>query len=325
MKFSVFAILALAPLCAQQPSPVVQVAPGTPAVKPPQASDAPAVPAADIKPDTVVIEAANGKKYTAAEVEHLMLLLPPQYQQQARSQPEAAAKILTQVLFLQGLAEQAEKEGIDQRAPYKEQIEAFRTQTLAQAEMMLHHNVPVGGEEQEKYYKDHPDKFQEAAVSVILVSFNPNAAKAVPGGKKLLTEDEAKAKIEDLRKQIVGGVDFGKLARENSDDPSAAKDGAFGTIKRSSPYPDVIKNAVFALKAGEMSQVIRQPSGLWLIRLDKIQTLPYDQVTDQVNAELQQEKFQAWQNSILSQYTVKVDNPAYFAPKPAPAQLQQVH
>lgn len=323
MKFSVFAILALAPLCAQQPSSTVQIAPGTPAIKPPQA-DASADPASEIKPDTIVIEAANGKKYTAAEVDHMMQLLPPQFQQQARSQPQAAEKILTQVLFLQGLAEQAVKDEVDKRSPYKEQIEAFRTQTLAQAEMMLHHNVPVSGDDQEKYYKDHPDKFQEATVSVILVSFNPNPGKAVPGSKKLLTEDEAKAKIEDLRKQIAGGANFGKLARENSDEVSAAKDGAFGTIKRGSPYPDTIKNAVFALKPGEMSQAIRQPSGFWLIRLERIQTVPYEQVIDQVNAEIQQERFQAWQNSVLSQYTVKVDNPAYFAPKPAPAQLQQV-
>ena len=322
MKFSVFAILALAPLCAQPPSSVVQVAPGTPAIKPPQApADA---PVAEVKPDTIVIEAANGKKYTAAEVDQMLLLLPPQYQQQARSQPQAAEKILTQVLFLQGLAELAAKEGIDHRSPYKEQIDATRTQILANAEIMLHHNVPVGQGEQEKYYKDHPDKFQEAAVSVILVSFNPNPGKAVPGGKKLLSEDEAKAKIEDLRKQIVGGAEFSKLALQYSDDPSAAKDGAFGTIKRSSPYPDVIKNAVFGLKPGEMSEVIRQPSGFWLIRLDRMQTPPYEQVTDQVTAEVQQEKFQTWQNSVLSQYTVKVDNPAYFAPKPAPAQLQQV-
>lgn len=323
MKSTVLAILVLAPLCAQQPAPVV-VAPGTPAVRPPQ--EAPAAAAADIKPDTIVMETANGKKYTAAEVEHLILLLPAQYQGPARSQPQAAAQLLTQMLFFQRLAEEATKDELDKRSPYKEQMEFARTQILANAEVMIHKNsIVVKEEDREKYYKEHPDRFQEAKVRAILVSFNPAPGKAVPGSRALRSEAEAKAKIDDLRKQIVGGADFGKLARENSDDvASAGKDGAFDAMKRSSPYPDPIKNAVFALKPGEMGEPIRQPTGFWLFRMEDLQTQPYGEVGNQITTEIQQEEFQNWQKSIQSQYTVKVDNPAYFAPKPAPAQLQQI-
>ena len=75
-----------------------------------------------------------------------------------------------------------------------------------------------------------------------------------PKAKKSLTEAEAKAKIADLRKKLLSGADFGQVARENSDDKeSAAKDGDFPPIKRSSSYPEDIKNAVFALKPGEIS------------------------------------------------------------------------
>ena len=321
MKSTVLASLFLISLCAQQPSPVV-VAPGTPAVTTPQA----AAPPAEVKPDTVVME-ANGKKYTAAEVDHLIMLLPPQYQGPARSQPQAAAQLLTQMLFYQRLAEEAAKDELDKRSPYKEQVEFARTQILANAELTLRNNaIVVREDEQEKYYKEHPERFGEAKVRAIVVAFNPNPGKAVPGSKKLLTEDEAKAKIEDLRKQIIGGADFGKLARDNSDDVgSAGKDGDFGTMKHSSAYPDAIKNAVFALKPGEMTQPIRQASGYWLIRLEDMHSQAYSEVGDQIIAEIKQQQFQEWQKSLLSQYTVKVDNPAYFAPKPAPAQLQQVH
>jgi peptidyl-prolyl cis-trans isomerase C len=323
MKSSVFAILALAPLCAQPPAPV-PLAPGTPGA--PQVTQAPEAPPVEIKPDTVILETANGKKYTAEEVEHLILLLPAQYQGPARTQPQAAAQLLSQILFYQRLAEDAVKEQVDKRSPYQEQVELARMQILANAELMLHHNmVMVKEEDREKYFKEHPDRFQEAKVRAILVSFNPTPDKAVPGSKKLLSEPEAKAKIEDLRKQIVGGADFGKLARENSDDVSSAgKDGDFGSMKRSSPYPEPIKNAVFALKPGEMSQPVRQPTGYWLIRLEDIHSQPYGELADQITAEIKQEEFQKWQTSIQSQYTVKVDTPSYFAPKPAPAQLQQV-
>jgi len=200
-----------------------------------------------------------------------------------------------------------------------------RLQVLGNAELTIHGNsFPVTQADEEQYYKDHPDKFQEAKVRVIYVAFNPAPGKTGAEGK-LPLEAEAKAKIEDLRKQIVAGADFGKLARENSDDKtSAGKDGDFGTIKHSSPYPDPIKTAVFALKPGELSEPIRQPNGFYLIRLEELHTVPYDDVSGQIATDIRQDKFKDWTKSLQTQYSIKVIDPAYFAPKAPPAQLQQV-
>ena len=318
MKSVVLSVLFLAPLCAQQPPATVQATPGTPAVGAPPA---PAPAPVEIKPDTIVME-ANGRKYTAAEVDHMIAMLPPQYQAQARAQPQ----MLTQVLMLQKLSEDAVRDELDKRSPYKEQLEFNRTNILAQAELTIHGNtIAVNDADQAKYYKEHPEKFQEAKVRVIYIAFNPAPDKTGADGKKLPTEAESKAKIEDLRKQIAAGADFGKVARENSDDKaSAAKDGDFGVIKRSSPYPEPIKAAVFALRPGEMSQPIRQPNGFYLIKLEELNTSPLAEVDTQVVNDLRQERFQEWVKSIQNQFTIKVENPAYFAPKAAPAQLQQV-
>ncbi len=317
MKCAALAILFSGLACAQT-TPAVQATPGAPSVGAPQAA---ATPAAEIKPDTVVME-ANGKKYTKAEVDQLFAMLPAQYQAQAHAQPQ----FFTQILILQKLTEDAVKDGLDQRAPYKEQLELNRLQVLGNAELTIHGNsFPVTEEDQQKYYKDHPDKFQEAKVRVIYIAFNPSPGKTGAEGKALPLEAEAKTKIEDLRKQIEGGADFGKLARENSDDKtSAGKDGDFGTIKHNSPYPEPIKTAVFALKPGEMSQPIRQPNGFYLIRLEELHTLPYDEVNSQLAQEIRQEKFQEWANSLRTQFAIKVVEPSYFAPKPPPPQLQQV-
>jgi len=224
------------------------------------------------------------------------------------------------------LAEDAEKAGLDKQPPYKEALEFNRVQVLSQAQlMMIQNGGVVSNEDQEKYYKDHPEKFRQAKVRVIYVAFNPAAGKAGTDDKKLPTEAEAKAKIDGLRKQIVAGGDFGKLARENSDDKqSAVKDGDFGMVTQKSSYPDPIKAAVFALKQGEVSEPVKQPNGFYLIRVDELTALSFADVGSQLTQDMRQEHFNEVMKNLQTQYTVKVDNPAYFTPKPQPAQLQQV-
>jgi len=157
------------------------------------------------------------------------------------------------------------------------------------------------------------------------VSFAAASAKPPADGKKPPTEAEAKAKIDDLAKQIQGGADFGKLARENSDDQgSAAKDGDFGVITQDSSYPKAIKDAVFALKQGEISAPIKQPSDFYIIRAEEVGQEPYNDVIPQISQAIRLAKYAEWLKGMQAQYNVKIDNPAYFAPR-APAQLQQVH
>ncbi len=299
---------------AQQP---VKVTPGNPAVQAP----AQATPPPPLAPDTVVAE-VNGKKYTAGDLDKLITMLPPQYQAAARSRPD----LLGQVFLMQKLADDAVKAGLDQKDPFKDQLEMTRIQVLSTAELSdVNNSMQITEAEQEKYYKDNPDKFKEVKVRVIYIAFNPTPGKAAAGGKKLLTEAEAEAKIEDLEKQIKGGADFGKLAHENSDDAaSAAKDGDFGVIKTSSSYPQPIKNAVFALKKGETSAPLKEPNGFYLIRAEEINQQPFSESILPIVQAVKQVKFQAWLKGLQAQYSVKIENPAYFAPR-VPAQLQQVH
>ena len=223
------------------------------------------------------------------------------------------------------LAEDAEKAGLDKQPPYEEALAFNRIQVLSQAQLMMIQNGGiVSTEDQEKYYKDHPEKFRQAKVRVIYVAFNPASGKSGIDEKKLPSEAEAKAKIEDLRKQILAGADFGKLARDNSDDKqSAAKDGDFGIVTQKSSYPESIKAAVFMLKPGEVSEPVKQPNGFYLLRVEELTTLPFPEVSAQLVQDLRQEHFNEVIKDLQAQYTVKVENPAYFTPK-QPAQLQQV-
>jgi len=85
-----------------------------------------------------------------------------------------------------------------------------------------------------------------------------------------------------------------------------------------------VKAAVFKLKPGEVSEPVKQPNGFYLIRADEQHVLPFDQVSTQLVQDIKTERFQQLMKTMQAEYTIKVDDPAYFTPK-QPPQLQQVH
>lgn len=82
----------------------------------------------------------------------------------------------------------------------------------------------------------------------------------------LVSEDEAKRKLLGLRERIVNGVNFGELARLNSDDGSASRGGDLGWIYPGDTVPE-FERAVSELKVGEVSQPVKSPFGWHLIQV----------------------------------------------------------
>ena len=268
-------------------------------------------------PDATVVATVDGKKYTAGEVRKLAAGLPPQYLQGYAMNP---ANGLQQILMTKNLAEEARKKGIDKESPTKEQIEFQVNSILANLAvsdytMKLFFSVP----EQQKYYEAHAAQFEQAKVRVIYVAFSTGAVKSET---KAPTEAEAKTKIEGLRKQLLAGADFGKLAKENSDDKeSIDKGGEWGMIKRSAKLPDEVKKVIFALKVGAVSEPVKQPNGFYLLKVDEFSKQSYEDVASQVIDQMKQEKFAAWIGEIDKRFKVKVENSDFFprAQPPAPA------
>jgi len=328
MKSIVITTLFSALLCAQtsqspqttqppQTAQPPQLAPGTPAPPaPPQAT-----PPAPITPDTVVAE-VDGKKYTAGELDKMIASLPQQYQESAHLQPQ---RFLVQLFLYQHLAQEAEKANLDKQEPWKDDIAFQRMVLLSQAEMNEYKNhIAITPEDQEKIYKENPDRFKQVKVKVIRLTFSATPDKPGPDGKKMMSEAEAKAKADELRKQILAGADFVKLVKENSDDKTSAdKDGDYGTISKNSPYPQPVKDAVFALKQGEVSEPVKQGNGFYLIRAESVVIQPIGDVRAQIIEELRQTRFNEWMKGLQTRFTVKVENQAYFTPR-RPPQLQTV-
>lgn len=80
---------------------------------------------------------------------------------------------------------------------------------------------------------------------------------------ELLPPEQARARIEDLRAQIVGGEDFGKLAREFSDDLGSKNQGGDLGWFEQSRFGTVIGEQVAALADDELSQAFQTEQGSW--------------------------------------------------------------
>jgi parvulin-like peptidyl-prolyl isomerase len=266
-------------------------------------------------PDDKVVAEIDHKKYTAREVRELRDGLPPQGQQMYAVNPTGA---LQQMLFAKHLAEEAERKGLDKVSPNKEQLLYQRTMALlnmAITDYADHISVPVP--DQQRYYSDHAADFEQARVRVIYIAFSSGQVKS---DVKVRTETEAKAKIEGIREQLAAGADFAKLAKETSEDQdSAEKGGEWGIIKRNSKLPDEVLKAIFALKAGEVSQPIKQANGFYLLKVDEFSKQPFDEVSQKIFEQMKGDVLRAWIDGITKRFAVKVEDSDFFSHQQPPA------
>ena len=269
------------------------------------------------RPAGAVIATVDGKKVTYGDIDRYIRGLPPQMQQSALQNRKQFIQQYGLMLRLNAMAEKAK---LDQKSPYKESLEGARMQILTQAEMSeLYDTFPITVEDEQKYYNENKSRFEQVKLKVIYVPFSPKPTSAPADGKKHLTEEEAKAKSQQLVKEIKGGADFVKLVNENSEDAaSKAKGGDFGTFSPSDNIPDAIRSVIFSLKAGEVSAPLRQPNGFYIFRAESLSQKPFSEVAGQVINELKNAHLRDWFASATKSLDIKYDDEQFFNAPAAP-------
>jgi peptidyl-prolyl cis-trans isomerase C len=126
--------------------------------------------------------------------------------------------------------------------------------------------IVVSEEDSKKFYDQNPDKFtrpESVKASHILLGIDQKAGA-----------DEKKAareKAEKLRKELAGGADFAALAKTNSTCPSSQQGGDLGFFGKGQMVP-AFEKAAFALKPGEISDVVETQFGYHIIKLTEKKT-----------------------------------------------------
>jgi peptidyl-prolyl cis-trans isomerase SurA len=83
---------------------------------------------------------------------------------------------------------------------------------------------------------------------------------------EVVSEKEAKRRMDDLRERLENGGNFAELARLHSEDGSASKGGDLGWVSPGETVPEFEK-AMNALKPGEISEPVRSPFGWHIIQV----------------------------------------------------------
>ena len=152
---------------------------------------------------------------------------------------------------------------------YKANEALFKTPEQARIEYVLldlqtlQKGVSVNEEELQRYYAENASRYtaaEERRASHILIKADKDMAVA--------DRQKAKAKADALLEQVRKSPgQFAELARKNSDDPGSAERGGdldyFGRGAMVKPFDD----AVFAMKPGEISNVVESEFGYHIIQL----------------------------------------------------------
>jgi peptidyl-prolyl cis-trans isomerase C len=141
------------------------------------------------------------------------------------------------------------------------------------------------------FYDKNPAQFQQPEgfrASHILIRVDANATDA--------QKKEARAQIEAIQKQLQGGADFATVAKEKSQDGSAANGGDLNVFRKGQMV-EPFQKAVEALKVGETSGIVETQFGYHIIKLTDKQaarTVPLAEVSTRIGQFLtmraQQEK-----------------------------------
>lgn len=84
---------------------------------------------------------------------------------------------------------------------------------------------------------------------------------------EVVSEQDSIQRLTDLKARMeMGDADFGDLARQHSDDGSAAKGGDLGWLSPGETVPE-FERAMNVLQPGEVSDPVRTPFGLHLIKV----------------------------------------------------------
>ncbi len=253
-----------APAAAVKPAGTTPKAPATTTPKP-------AVAKTPVKkvvvPDGKVVLTIGTEKITDKQFDSFVDALPDQIKAQAKGPMKR--QIAEQMVRVRLLSAEAKKRGIDKEPGFVAKA-AFQYDNLLAGELFADMQKEVKSDDAalQKYFNAHKQELEFVQARHILIRYKGSAVP-MREGQKELTEEESLAKATELRKKIMAGEDFAKLAKAESDDVGSGNVGGdLGNFKRGQMVP-AFEQAAFSAKLNEVTEPVKTQFGYHIIKVEK--------------------------------------------------------
>lgn len=332
MKASLFLVLAVSGglLAQTPPAPSTAKTAPTPSAKPAGAKPAkpadakapaaasPASPAPAASGEDKIVMTVGSEKLTAKDFEAFIESIPEQYRAQARGPMKR--NMAEQIVRIKLLSAEARRRGLDKQPAVQARIALNTDNLLAGAAFndILSKTV-VDEAALRKYYDEHKNEYETVEARHILIKFKGSPVPAREGQKEL-TEEEALAKTQEIRKRLLAGEDFSAVAKAESDDTgSGSQGGSLGPgFKRGQMVP-AFEQAAFSLPVGQLSEPVKTQFGYHLIQVEKHDVTPFEQVKEELEQKMRPDIARQSVEKLREESNVVLDE-AFFGPeKPATA------
>ncbi len=259
-------------------------------------------------PADPVVVSGGGVSVKKSEFEAALQSLPPQYQQFALG---PGKKQFAEELFrMKLLAIEGTKSGLENDPEVQKQLAAVRENLVASAQLKkLDAAITVAEADLRAAYDARKGEFEKAKARHILIAFK--GSPAAQPGKPELTEEQAKAKAEEIRAKVEAGASFEDLAKSDSDDTgSGAQGGDLGEFGRGQMVPE-FEQAAFSTEVGKLSPVFRTQYGFHFVKVDARATTPFEEAKEGLERSLRGSKVQEVMKKLVDDAKPTFDE-AYF-------------
>jgi len=256
-------------------------------------------------PEDKVLVTIGDEKITAGMLRAIIDGLPAQARETARG--ARRRQLAEEIVKIKLLAVEARRKKVDQVPAVQAQITFQRDNLLASTYFQQMSNaIKIEEEAARAWYKQHISEWERVRARHILVRMKGSQVPLRPDQKDL-SEEEALAKAQALRKKLAEGADFAALAAAESDDTgSGAKGGDLGFFRRGQMAPS-FEYAAWPLAIGQISEPVKTPYGYHIIRMEAREAKPFEDVRAEVEKRMRPELAQKALEQLRKEAAVTLD------------------
>lgn len=225
-----------------------------------------------------VLATVGNVEITEAELNNV-IANQPQERQMMFDNDQAKKQLLEQMIALEVMALQAKEEKLDERVEYKETLERFGKELLAQMAMgEVLSKITVTDEDVKAFYEENKENFVE---------------QPTVSAKHILVENEEEA--NKIKSEIeAGDVTFEEAAAKYSTCPSKEAGGNLGAFGKGMMVPE-FEAAAFAAVVGEVTAPVKTQFGYHIIKVEAkngASEKSFDEVKEGIKQQLSQQQQQ---------------------------------